>query len=45
MAMTILQAALTFFADKMRILLTVLTTDIKTYNGGVSCNTTPVLLQ
>ena len=38
MAMTILQAALTFFADKMRILLTVLTTDITTYNGGVIWN-------
>ena len=35
MAMTILQAALTLFADKMRILLTILTTDITTYEGGV----------
>ena len=38
MAMTILQAALTFFADKMRILLTILTTDITTYEGGVIWN-------
>ena len=35
MAMTMLQAALTFFADKMRTLLSILTTDITTYNGGV----------
>ena len=38
MAMTILQAALTFFAEKMRILLTILTTDITTYEGGVIWN-------
>ena len=45
MAMTILQAALTFFADKMRILLTVLTTDITTYNGGVIWNTITVIFR
>ena len=38
MAMTMLQAALTFFADKMRTLLSILTTDITTYNGGVIWN-------
>ncbi len=38
MAMSMLEAALTFFADKMRILLTILTTDITTYNGGVIWN-------
>ena len=38
MAMTMLQAALTFFADKMRNLLSILTTDITTYNGGVIWN-------
>ena len=38
MAMNMLEAALTFFAEKMRILLTILTTDITTYNGGVVWN-------
>ena len=38
MAMSLLEAALTFFADKMRILLTILTTDITTFNGGVIWN-------
>ncbi|MBQ9870988.1 MAG: hypothetical protein IJM27_03575 [Eubacterium sp.] len=38
MAMSMLEAALTFFADKMRILLTILTTDITTYEGGVIWN-------
>ena len=38
MAMSMLEAALTFFAEKMRVLLTILTTDITTYNGGVIWN-------
>ncbi len=38
MAMSMLEAALTFFAEKMRVLLTILTTDITTYNGGVVWN-------
>ena len=38
MAMGMLEAALTFFAEKMRILLTILTTDITTYEGGVIWN-------
>lgn len=38
MAMSMLEAALTFFSEKMRILLTILTTDITTYNGGVVWN-------
>ncbi len=38
MAMSMLEAALTFFSDKMRILLTIFTTDITTYNGGVIWN-------
>lgn len=38
MAMRMLEAALTFFSEKMRILLSILTTDITTYNGGVIWN-------
>ncbi len=34
----VLQAALTFFCTKMNVFLTMLTTDLTTYNGGTIWN-------